>query len=96
MMGFWMLDSRYRILDTGFWILNVWLTNYRFDFLLIIFCIVVLMQDACVPDWVAWHAAYDDPSSSLTARLQRVRSHLWDAIGRAPAGRVSLVSLCAG
>jgi hypothetical protein len=54
------------------------------------------MQDACVKDWVAWHAAYDDPSSSLTARLQRVRSHLWDAIGRVPAGQVSLVSLCAG
>jgi hypothetical protein len=54
------------------------------------------MQDVCMKDWVAWHAAYDDPSSSLSARLQRVRSHLWDAIGRAPAGRVGLVSLCAG
>ena len=47
-------------------------------------------------DWVAWHAAYDDPSSSLAARLQRVRWHLRDAIGWAPTGRVSLVSLCAG
>jgi hypothetical protein len=47
-------------------------------------------------DWVAWHAAYDDPSSPLSARLRRVRSHLSDAIDRAPAGRVSLVSLCAG
>jgi hypothetical protein len=46
-----------------------------------------------VKDWVAWHAAYDDPSASLSVRLQRVRSHLWDAIGRAPASGVSLVSL---
>ena len=47
-------------------------------------------------DWVAWHAAYDDPSSPLSARLRQVRSHLSDAIDQAPAGRVSLVSLCAG
>lgn len=53
-------------------------------------------QDAGVMDWVAWHAAYDDPSSPLSARLRCVRSHLSDAIDQAPAGRVSLVSLCAG
>jgi hypothetical protein len=53
-------------------------------------------QDACVMDWVAWHAAYEDPSSLLSARLRRVRSHLSDAIDEAPAGRVNLVSLCAG
>ena len=47
-------------------------------------------------DWVAWHTAYDNPSSPLTARLRCVRSHLSDAIDRAPAGPVSLVSLCAG
>jgi hypothetical protein len=45
---------------------------------------------------VAWHAAYDDPSSSLSARLRCVRSHLSDAIDRAPAGLVNVVSLCAG
>jgi hypothetical protein len=55
-----------------------------------------LGHDALVKDWVAWHAAYDDPSSPLTARLRCVRSHLCDAIDQAPAGRVSLVSLCAG
>jgi Putative methyltransferase len=49
-----------------------------------------------VKDWVAWHAAYDDPASSLSARLQRVRSHLSQAIDRVPAGPVQLVSLCAG
>jgi hypothetical protein len=45
---------------------------------------------------VAWHADYDDPASSLSARLQRVRWHLAQAIDRAPAGPVRLVSLCAG
>jgi hypothetical protein len=49
-----------------------------------------------VKDWLAWHAAYDDPSSALSARLRCVRSHLSDAVDRAPAGRVMLVGLCAG
>ena len=30
-------------------------------------------------DWVAWHEAYEDPSSSLSARLRRVRFHLSQA-----------------
>jgi hypothetical protein len=47
-------------------------------------------------DWVAWHEAYDDPSSFLNVRLRKVRQHLSDAIGAAPAGPVRLVSLCAG
>jgi hypothetical protein len=50
----------------------------------------------CVRDWVAWHREYEDPSSSLSARLRRVRYHLSGAIDRAPAGPVSVVSLCAG
>ena len=49
-----------------------------------------------VKDWVAWHHGYDDPSSSLSARLERVKLHLGQAIERAPAGRIQLVSLCAG
>jgi len=49
-----------------------------------------------VKDWVAWHGAYEDPSSSLSARLRRVRYHLSEALDRAPAGPVALVSLCAG
>jgi hypothetical protein len=49
-----------------------------------------------VKDWVAWHAAYDDPSSPLSARLRCVQSRLSDAIDQTPPGRVSLVSLCAG
>ncbi len=47
-------------------------------------------------DWVAWHQAYDDPSSSLSGRLRRVRAHLWQAISLAPAGPVRVLSLCAG
>jgi hypothetical protein len=49
-----------------------------------------------VRDWLAWHAAYDDPSSSLSARLHQVRSRLSDAIDAAPAGPVRVLSLCAG
>ncbi|MFY9928890.1 MAG: SAM-dependent methyltransferase [Streptosporangiaceae bacterium] len=49
-----------------------------------------------VTDWAAWHQAYDDPSSLLSTRLRSVQAHLSDAIGGAPAGRISLVSLCAG
>ena len=47
-------------------------------------------------DWAAWHAGYDDPSSALTARLERVREHLGQAIDHAPPGPVRLISLCAG
>jgi hypothetical protein len=48
-----------------------------------------------VKNWVSWHEAYDDPSSPLSARLRQVRTYLSDAIHRAPAGPVRLVSLCA-
>jgi hypothetical protein len=50
----------------------------------------------CMRDWVAWHEAYDDPSSFLNVRLRKVRERLSEAIGAAPAGPVRLVSLCAG
>jgi hypothetical protein len=49
-----------------------------------------------VKDWVAWHEAYDDPSSSLSRRLRLVRDHLSRALDEAPSGPVRLVSLCAG
>jgi hypothetical protein len=49
-----------------------------------------------VRDWVAWHEAYDDPSSPLSARLRRVRWYLSRALDQAPSGPVRLVSLCAG
>ena len=44
-------------------------------------------------DWVAWHAAYDDPSSSLSTRLRVVRGHLSRALDDAPPGPVRLVTL---
>jgi predicted RNA methylase len=49
-----------------------------------------------VRDWVAWHDGYDDPASSLSTRLTLVRSHLADALTRAPAGPIRVLSLCAG
>jgi hypothetical protein len=49
-----------------------------------------------VKDWVAWHRAYENPDSALSRRLVCVRGHLAKAIDDAPAGQVSLVSLCAG
>jgi hypothetical protein len=50
----------------------------------------------CMRDWADWHAAYDDPASFLSLRLRQVQQRLSEAIGQAPAGRVRLVSLCAG
>lgn len=47
-------------------------------------------------DWTSWHDGYDDPSSSLSRRLQIVQAHLTDALIVTPPGPVSLVSLCAG
>ena len=47
-------------------------------------------------DWLAWHAAYDDASSSLSARLRIVRARLSEALNCAPPGPVRLLSLCAG
>jgi hypothetical protein len=49
-----------------------------------------------VKDWVAWHRAYDDPTSALSIRLERVRWHLAGALDEAPPGPVRLLSLCAG
>ncbi len=47
-------------------------------------------------DWVAWHEAYDDPSSQLSARLTLVKKHVAAALDRAPGAPVRVVSLCAG
>lgn len=47
-------------------------------------------------DWFAWHQPYDDPSSAISMRLARVIAHLVVALDRAPAGPISVVSLCAG
>lgn len=46
--------------------------------------------------WSRWHDDYDDPGSSLAWRLSVVRRRLGEALDRAPAGPVRLLSLCAG
>ena len=46
--------------------------------------------------WVRWHEAYEDPASPLLVRLRLVQAALRRALEGAPAGPVSLVSLCAG
>jgi hypothetical protein len=46
--------------------------------------------------WARWHAAYDDPTSSLSRRLVIVQRRLRDALAEAPPGPVRLASMCAG
>lgn len=46
-------------------------------------------------DYVAWHDAYDDPSSSLSARLRQVQREIAAWLGRTP-GNVRVMSSCAG
>lgn len=45
--------------------------------------------------WHRWHQEYDDPQSSLSRRLQVVRSCLAQALAESPAP-IRLISLCAG
>ena len=47
-------------------------------------------------DWAEWHSGYDDPSSALSARLERVKMRLGQAIDGCRPGPVRLLSLCAG
>lgn len=53
-------------------------------------------------DWSSWHAAYDDPASSLAGRLEVVKRRLVDALDALDAidanggARSSILSLCAG
>jgi hypothetical protein len=46
--------------------------------------------------WVRWHHQYDDPASPRSLRLLAVQHQLHDALDRAPAGRIHLISMCAG
>lgn len=46
-------------------------------------------------DYVAWHHAYDDPASSLSARLRHVQGHIAGWLDRTP-GSVRVLSACAG
>ena len=51
-------------------------------------------------DWHQWHREYDDPTSSLSHRLNVVREQLDQVLSRLEVrgngGRTQLVSLCAG
>jgi hypothetical protein len=49
-----------------------------------------------VTDWLAWHDAYDDPSSSLARRLGVVRRRLGEVLDAPTDERRQLLSLCAG
>ena len=46
-------------------------------------------------DYVGWHAAYDDPESSLSVRLRHVQRAILDWLDRTP-GPVRVLSSCAG
>ena len=47
-------------------------------------------------DWTEWHAAYDDPGSSLSRRLVIVQELIRHALDATPPGPVRVLSLCAG
>jgi len=47
-------------------------------------------------DWRAWHLAYDEPDSSLARRLEVVRRMIGAWLDSAPAGRLRVISVCAG
>jgi len=47
-----------------------------------------------VTHWEAWHAPYEDPSSSLSARLACVRRHVGSWLADRESG--TIVSACAG
>jgi hypothetical protein len=47
-------------------------------------------------DWTHWHEDYDHPDSALARRLEVVRKRIAEALDRAPAGQIRVVSMCAG
>src|SRR4051812_29233674 len=47
------------------------------------------------PDWLAWHAQYDDPQSPLSRRLRVVQGRLSEWLDE-HEGAVRVVSACAG
>jgi hypothetical protein len=49
-----------------------------------------------LPDYVAWHEAYDQPGSGLHLRLLVVRDLIAAALDEAPPGPVRVISMCAG
>ena len=55
-----------------------------------------MMSERSPRDWLAWYHQYDDPSSSLSRRLDVVREQLARVLAERPSGPVKLLSLCAG
>jgi hypothetical protein len=47
-------------------------------------------------DWQSWHLEYDDPTSSLSRRLEVVRAQLASLLAASAPGPVRLLSLCSG
>jgi SAM-dependent methyltransferase len=47
-------------------------------------------------DWVAWHQAYEDPSSSLSQRQRDVATMISTFLDNAPVGELRILSLCSG
>ena len=54
------------------------------------------MTNSAGVDWHDWHRPYEQPDSSLSRRLAAVQEQLRDALDRAPAGPLTLISMCAG
>ena len=53
-------------------------------------------QDPRLRDYVAWHTAYDDPSSALSARLREVQAQLTTYLEGTATAAVQVISVCAG
>lgn len=47
-------------------------------------------------DWLDWHAAYDQPGSTLSWRLGVIQDRIRQTLDRLPAGPIRAISLCAG
>jgi hypothetical protein len=47
-------------------------------------------------DWYDWHLQYDEPGSSLSARLELVRARIRAALDEAPPGPLRAISVVAG
>lgn len=47
-----------------------------------------------VRDYVAWHEAYDDPDSSLSKRLRRVRAEIDRLLDTTAPGAVRVLGVC--
>jgi hypothetical protein len=46
--------------------------------------------------WVRWHRSYEDPDSSLSARLRLVQSGVRSALDEHDPGPIRVISICAG